>query len=286
MTYLLAASLLWAFSFGLIKGQLSGLDPVAVSCVRLLLAFAVFAPVLVRRPLASRTAVRALLLGVLQFGLMYVLYITSYRWLPAWMVALFTIFTPLYVVLFSDALERRFRPWHLAAALLAVGGAAVVVVGAMPAGADWRGIVLLQGANLCFAVGQVLFVGLKNEGDAAEASLLGWMYLGAAGFTLLVVVVRLAGGIQPLAGWHRWTWWALLYLGVLPTGLGFYLWNKGAARVGAGVLAVANNLKIPLAVLVSWLVFREEAAYGRVLVGLAVIVGALFLARPRRGAKS
>ena len=40
MIHLLAASLLWAFSFGLIKGQLAGLDPVAVSCGRLLLAAA------------------------------------------------------------------------------------------------------------------------------------------------------------------------------------------------------------------------------------------------------
>ena len=31
------------------------------------------------------------------------------------------------------------------------------------------------------------------------------------------------------------------------------LWNKGAARTTAGRLAVANNIKVPLAVLVYWL---------------------------------
>lgn len=279
MLYLVAASLLWAFSFGLIKGQLAGLDPVAVSCGRLLLAAGVFVPLVLRNRLARPFVGRALLLGMLQFGLMYVLYITSYRWLPAWMVALFTIFTPLYVVLYSDFLERRFHVMHLVSAVVAVGGAGVVVVTAMPAGADWRGIALLQGANICFAVGQVLFVRLKARAKGSEASLLGWMYLGAAFLTLVAVLVRTAGGVQPLVGWHGGAWWALLYLGLLPTGLGFYLWNKGAARVEPGMLAAANNLKVPLAVLVSWSVFGEEAAYLRVLVGLGVIVGALFLAR-------
>jgi len=268
MIQLLAASLLWAFSFGLIKGQLAGLDPVAVSCGRLVLAAVAFAPFVLRSSVPRRVVGPAL--GY------------SYRWLPAWMVALFTIFTPLYVVLFSDWLDRRFRARHLLCAFLAVAGAAVVVATAMPAGADWKGIVLLQGANLCFAMGQVLFVRLEGR----EAGLLGWMYLGAALFTLVAVVVRMAGGIQPLEGWHGGAWWTLLYLGLLPTALGFYLFNKGAARVGAGVLASANNLKVPLAVLVSWLVFGEEAAYGRVLIGLVVIVGALFLARPRPRART
>jgi len=281
MIQLLAASLLWAFSFGLIKGQLSGLDPVTVSFVRLMLAGLVFLPLAGRVKLPRRLVWSSVVLGMLQFGLMYVLYITSFRWLPAWMVALFTIFTPLYVVLFSDLWRKRLGARMMGCALMAVAGAGLVVATAMPAGADWRGIAILQGANLSFAAGQVLFVRLKERAGGHEAALLGWMYLGAAGLTLAVVVARMVGGVPPLAGWHAGAGWALTYLGLLPTALGFYLWNKGATRVSAGVLAAANNLKVPLAVLVSWLVFGEEAAYGRVLLGLAVIVGALFLARPR-----
>ena len=70
----------------------------------------------------------------------------------------------------------------------------------------------------------------------------------------------------------------IIYLGLLPTAAGFYLWNKGAARTDTGILAVSNNLKIPLAVLVSWLVFSESADYARVLLGLAIITAALWLA--------
>jgi len=146
--------------------------------------------------------------------------------------------------------------------------------------------VLLQGANLCFAWGQLRYVGLKRRVPVREAALLGWMYLGASAFALLAAGVRALQGARPLAGWDGGALLVLVYLGLLPTGLGFYLWNRGAARTTAGLLAAANNLKVPLAVLVSWTVFGEEARYVRAALGLAVIVAGLFLVRPASRAGS
>jgi len=278
VSWLIAASLLWAFSFGLIKGQLADVDPVVVAAARLLLAAVAFAPLLGRVNLPRGVVVRAMLLGMLQFGLMYVLYISAFAWLPAWMVALFTVFTPLYVTLMADLLARRFRLWHLLGAAVAVAGAGIIVWKGLPDGAGWRGVLLLQGANLCFAAGQVLFPALKRRAGGHEASLLGWMYQGAA---ILTVAAVLIGRRDVVTGWDQSALLAVLYLGLLPTALGFYLWNRGAARTSPGLLAGANNLKVPLAVLVSWVVFGESADYGRVLMGLVVIVGALFLAGRR-----
>ena len=281
MLFLLAASLLWAFSFGLIKGQLAGLDPVAVATIRLLLAAVVFLPLMLRGRLGQRLVWRSMALGVVQFGLMYVLYIASFAWLPAWKVALFTIFTPLYVVAMDDLAKRRFTPSHLLAAVAAVVGAAVVLQG-NPSGSSWRGVLLLQGANLCFARGQLQFVGLQKAAGGRDAALIGWMYLGAFFVTFLALLARSGG--MPLASFADWTpaaRWSLLYLGLLPTGLGFYLWNKGATRTSPGMLAVANNLKVPLAVLVSWTVFGESAPFVRVGLSLAIIVAGLVFLMPR-----
>lgn len=281
MRQLLAASLLWAPSFGLIKGRLAGVDPVAVAAFRLALAAAAFTPMLMGARLAGRIRLAALALGMLQFGLMYVLYIASFAWLPAWMVAVFTIFTPLYVFLLSDLADRRFRVRHLGAAVLAVAGAGLIVVKGLPSGADWRGIVMLQGANLCFAAGQLLFARLEKSAGGNEAPLMAWMYQGATLFTVSVLLVR---GSDVTAGWDTSAVLTVVYLGLVPTALGFYLWNRGAARVGPGLLAGANNLKVPLAVLVSWIVFGESAAYLQVAASLAVMVGALFLAGRRETA--
>lgn len=276
--HLLAASLIWAFSFGLIKTQLAGIDPALVAFLRLALAAVVFAPWLAR-PLGRGRALAFVALGAVQFGAMYLFYLAAYRTLPAYGVAIATIVTPLYVVAIEDAWRRRFRARHLLAALLAVAGAAVVQLQDTEVGA-WQGVLLVQAANLCFATGQVFYRRLASSAGAEprgrDTINLAWMYLGAAILTGAATLV--------LGDRARWAidtgeWLAIAYLGVLPTALGFYLWNRGAPRTPPGVLAVANNLKVPLAVLIAWLVFAETIAGGRVIGGLILLVGALSLAR-------
>jgi drug/metabolite transporter (DMT)-like permease len=55
MSLLLIVSLIWAFSFGLIKGRLAGLDPTAVAVLRLALAAAAPAVFFVALPTASHS---------------------------------------------------------------------------------------------------------------------------------------------------------------------------------------------------------------------------------------
>ncbi len=69
----------------------------------------------------------------------------------------------------------------------------------------------------------------------------------------------------------------LLYLGLLASGVGFFLWNVGATRVSSGVLAVFNNAKIPLAVVVSLLVFHEQTDLVRLAIGGGIMLLALYL---------
>jgi drug/metabolite transporter (DMT)-like permease len=68
---------------------------------------------------------------------------------------------------------------------------------------------------------------------------------------------------------------ALLYLGTIASGLGFFLWNAGAVRVNPATLAIFNNLKIPLATVIAILVFGETAAPGRLVPGLILMLLAL-----------
>ena len=127
MLLLLLASLVWAFSFGLIKGQLAGVDPTAVAVLRLLCALLVFLPFLRRRQLSRRAQLRLAAIGAVQFGLMYILYLHAFAVLQAYEVALFTIFTPIYLALLDAALEHRWEVRHLLAAVLSLGGAGVLL---------------------------------------------------------------------------------------------------------------------------------------------------------------
>ncbi|HJK87241.1 MAG TPA: EamA family transporter [Candidatus Megaira endosymbiont of Hartmannula sinica] len=71
---------------------------------------------------------------------------------------------------------------------------------------------------------------------------------------------------------------ALLYLGFISSGLCFFMWNKGARQVRNSTLAAFNNLKIPLSVFVSIIIFQEKANLFKVtLVLLIVIFSLLYL---------
>ncbi len=269
------ASFIWAFSFGLIKKNLGGLDASFVAFVRLALASLLFLPLL-RLPKKSTTAgLRLFMIGMVQFGLMYVFYIQSFRFLAAHQVALFTIFTPLYVTVVDDLWEKRFRPRHLWTALLAVAGTAIIVYSSWQSKNLLSGFFLVQASNMCFAVGQLAYRRLLPYRPGWQGrDGFAWLYMGGTVAALLAMLFlsnppRLSLDVGQLL--------VLLYLGVLASGIGFFLWNIGATRVEAGTLAVCNNVKVPLAVLVSLLFFGEHTDWLRLLGGGGVIVLALWL---------
>ena len=59
--------------------------------------------------------------------------------------------------------------------------------------------------------------------------------------------------------------------------MSFFLWNYAARRVEMGTLAIFNDLKVPLAVAVSLLVFGEKTDPLRLVIGGLLAVGALVI---------
>ncbi len=282
MLLLLIVSLLWAFSFGLIKGRLAGLDSAFISAARLGLALLVFLPFLRWRGLSVRTALALAGIGAVQFGLMYLAYNESFRYLQAYEVALFTLTTPVFVTLFADALDRTLRPRALLAALLAVAGTALVVVKSAAVAVTISGILLVQASNAAFAIGQLQYARLRcRHAGLRDREVFGLLFAGGFALAGGAAVVRGAGTGVPLGPGHVWT---LIYLGVLASGLGFFLWNQGATRVSAGTLAVMNNAKVPLAVGCSLLFFGEEADPVSLSASLAIMGVAVWLAEHARPA--
>jgi drug/metabolite transporter (DMT)-like permease len=271
MLPLVVVSLLWAFSFGLIKRHLAGVDATFVAAARLGLALLVFLPLLRFRGVAPRTLLHLLALGAVQFGLMYLCYIESFRYLRGYEVAVYTLTTPVFVTLLADGYDRVFRWRALLAAVLAVLGAALVV---KRAAQPLAGVALVQLSNLAFAFGQVSYRRLRaRQAGLRDRDVFALLYAGA--FAVALTALLLKDVTVTLTPARIGT---LLYLGVLASGAGFFLWNVGATRVSAGTLAVMNNAKVPLAVAVSLLVFGETAEPLPLLGSLAVLGAAAWLA--------
>ncbi len=284
MIYLTAVSLIWAFSFGLIKTRLAGVDPALVAWVRLVIPLPLFLPFFRPKGLPWRLMARLILTGAVQYGLMYIAYLWSFRYLDAYQVALYTILTPIYVALLDNLLRRRFEKTDFWAAVLAVVGAAVITYQRPALGGILTGFFLVQLSNLCFAAGQIDYRNLRPRfRSLKDREVYFLLFLGGA--AVAAPAVTLAGSWGELSRLSLSQAGTLLYLGAVASGLGFLWWNQGAVLTSAGTLAVFNNLKIPLAVAVSLAVFGEAADPVRLVLGGGVILAGLGLAGSGGGNK-
>jgi drug/metabolite transporter (DMT)-like permease len=277
MTYLLIVSFIWAFSFGLIKGNLTGLDSNVVSLVRMAISLAVFLPLLRMKGVSVGLGVKLAVIGLVQYGLMYIAYIASYQYLKAYEVVIFTIFTPLMVTWANDIFSRRFHLLYCLTAAMAIVGTGIVVYKQIQTSELQKGFLLVQASNLCFALGQVWYRRVMGRNrQIRDRHVFGLMYLGA------VLVTGAFAGFTADWGGLAFTAkqaYTLLYLGVLASGVCFFLWNYGATKVDAGALAILNNLKIPLGVACSIVFFHETTDVGipRLLIGVGVLLAALLV---------
>lgn len=275
MFFLATVSLIWAFSFGLIKGHLTTIDPSLVAALRLGLAALVFLPFTRLKSCPFPTQILLFGIGALQYGVMYTCYTAAFAYLHAYQVALFTIFTPIFVTIFNDLLSLRFHRRFFTMALLAVIGTGIVLYRDFNATEFHTGFFLLQGANACFAFGQVAYCKVMRGCKLRDSSIFSLLYLG--GFAATLPMLSWASLGEELTRLNFQQWLTLLYLGVLASGLCFFMWNYAARTVSAGVLAVSNNLKIPLAIACSAIFFGEQINFFQLLAGTAIILAALIL---------
>eukprot|EP00659_Diplonema_papillatum_P013351 gene13351-20565_t len=218
MGYLLVVTLIQAFSFSLIGEYLAGhVDSYFAVLVRVLLAGLVFIPLTRWRSVEPAFMRGMLLIGALQFGVTYVCLYLSFRVLTVPEVLLFTILTPLHVTLIEDALNRRFNPWALVAALVAVAGAAVIRFDQITPN-FFMGFLLLQLANFTYAAGQVLYKHLvaRHPSDLPHYRRFGYFYLGALAVALPAFLMFGKANYLPEAPLQ---WGVLVFLGLVSTAL-------------------------------------------------------------------
>ncbi|MCD4830136.1 MAG: EamA family transporter [Candidatus Cloacimonetes bacterium] len=272
MIILLVVSFIWAFSFGLIKGNLTGIDSNLVAFIRMSIAAAIFLPIMKYKNIDYRHAGKLFLVGMVQFGLMYIFYIKAYQYLQAHQVALFTIFTPIYVTILNDVLKKRVNLKFQLNASLAVIGTAVIVYSNLGDSSFLTGFFIIQLSNVCFAAGQVFYKRIMQPSEPGDRNVYFVLYLGALFITGLASLLTADFAHVSISGKQ---WLTLLYLGVLPSGICFFLWNVGVKHTNLGAVAVMNNVKIPLAVICSIAFFHESADYTRLAIGTLVILASL-----------
>ncbi len=276
MSYLYSMTLVWAFSFSLIGVYLAGqVDAWFSVLMRVALASLVFLPFMKFRGVSRSLIAKLMLVGGFQLGLMYCFYYQSFTLLSVPEVLLFTVFTPLYVTLIYDFLKRRFSPLYLITAAIAVSGAAWIKF----AGINENfllGFLVVQAANLCFAIGQVgyKYILETEEIDLPQHSVFGYFFLGA--LCVATLAFALMGNPDKLPTTFT-QWGILVYLGIVASGVGFFIWNKGATMVNAGALAVMNNALIPAGLIVNIVIWNRDVDTQRLAIGGLIILVSLWV---------
>lgn len=273
MYYLIFVTIVWSFSFSFIAVHLSGqVDTWFAVVMRVLLAFITFIPFLRFKGISVKQMVLLMGVGACQLGIMYFFYYNSFQYISVPEVLLFTISTPIYVTLIYDFLQgHRLRLVYLLTAVIAVIGAAVIRYDHISR--DFIiGFLLIQGANIVFALGQVGYKRIMELYPLPQHQAFAWVYLGA----ILVASIGwfLFGNPEKLPT-TQLQWGIIIWLGVVASGLCYFLWNYGATKVDSGTLAIMNNLVIPTGILVNVIIWHQSIDWGRFALGSAIIVSAL-----------
>jgi carboxylate/amino acid/amine transporter len=286
MPMLIAVTLMWAFSFSLIGVYLAGqVDAWFSVLMRVALATVIFLPFLKLRQIEAKVALQLMACGAIQLGIMYGFYYQSFLYLSVPEVLLFTVMTPIYITLLNDLLDRRFNIGFIISAFLAVIGAITIRYQGIDEG-FLKGLLIVQGANICFAAGQVAYKRTiaKQRTDLPQRTVFGWFFIGA--LAVVIPCYLLLGNPDKLPT-TTLQWSILAYLGVVASGIGYFAWNKGATQVNVGTLAVANNLLIPAGIVVNIIFWNRDAdifrlAVGGVMILLALVVNDKFTQKIRQ----
>ncbi|POT97326.1 EamA family transporter [Escherichia sp. ESNIH1] len=277
MALLIITTVLWAFSFSLYGEYLAGhIDSYFSVLMRVGLAALVFLPFLRTRGHGLKTIGLYMLVGAMQLGIMYMLSFRAYLYLTVSELLLFTVLTPLYITLIYDLMSRRRLRWGYAlSALLAVIGAGIIRYDQVT-NHFWTGLLLVQLSNISFAIGMVGYKRLMETRPMPQHNAFAWFYLGA--FLVAVEAWFALGNAQKLPETNL-QWSILVFLGVVASGIGYFMWNYGATQVDAGTLGIMNNMHVPAGLLVNLAIWQEQPHWPSFILGGSVIVASLWVHR-------
>lgn len=278
MKFLWAVTLLWAFSFSLIGHVLSGeVDGYVAVFARMSLAALLFSPFLLTQSIKNKQKFQLMAIGGIQIGLMYLFLYHSFIFLSVAEVLLFTIFTPLFVMLFDNLLSQQFKLRWFGPVVLGIIGAGAIRYHTVSE-YFFLGFFLVQAANICFAIGQVCYRRLFHHQHFSykhRAQHFSYFFLGAlivSGCSMFIFgnMNKLPETTIEIA--------TLLWLGFIASGVGYLAWNIGATRVSVAQLSVMNNMLIPAGLIVELVLWQRPLIWAPFLIGATCISGSVWWA--------
>ncbi|MFE6974729.1 DMT family transporter [Streptomyces sp. NPDC057682] len=280
-----ALSLIWGFSFLLIKVGTDGYAPFQVTLGRLLSGTAVLAATMAvkreRLPRTARTwghlAVAAFLLNALPFSLFAYAELT----IPSTLAGICNATSPLWGMALSLVALSEDRPTRRRVAGLGLGFLGVLtVLGAWQgfSGLDFRGTAMALLASLSYPIGWIYVRRTLAGTGASTLSLTGsQLFLGTVQLALVTPLFTSAPSGFPL-----WPTLSVIALGALGTGLAVLLQYGLVTEVGPTTAQMVTYFIPVIATAAGVAVLGEHLSWNTPVGALIVLTGAaLTQSRPR-----
>lgn len=282
---LVATALIWGLNFPVVKAVLREIEPLAFNALRFpcaALAIWLLLRIQGRRLMPARKDWRTVMaLGAAGHVVFQVCFIYGLDLTLTGNAALLLSTVPVWVLLMSAAAGReRLNPSTLAGAPATLAGMAILVTGGShETGSARIGDLLVLGAALSWSAYTVFGRRMTRRRGVLEMT--AWTLWAGLPFLILMGIPGLLrtdwGAVS--AG----TWLGIAYAGVFAIAVAYLLWSRGVRTIGQTRTSVYQNLVPVVALAGAWL-WLEETPTPQQLVGAAVILAGVVLARrsPRR----
>jgi drug/metabolite transporter (DMT)-like permease len=279
----MASSMIGGTSVAATRYVVSVTDPVTLGALRFGIGFASLLPLaLLQRESwpQPRDWLSVAGLGLLFFGAFPLLFNASLIFTTAARAALALSTLPLLTMIVAASL--RVEPLTTRKSVgvgIAVGGVALTLATSLstaPAG-SWRGDLLMLGAALCMAFYSVWSKPLIARSGPTRFTVVAM----GVGATALLCVSAAIGGLQRLDAAGEAQWLAFAYIGVVGSGLAFFLWSFALGRTTPTRVAISVTVN-PVSAAITGMLLLGEPIGWNILAGLAAVAIGICVAATTR----
>ncbi|MGA2238427.1 MAG: DMT family transporter [Candidatus Bathyarchaeia archaeon] len=278
----IVVSAIWGLSFVAASAVLSTLTPILLATIRFSIASLVFIPIIVwefkhGRVVKLRDLMELALLGVLSVSVYFWLQYTGIKYAGAGISALLVVgLIPILTGVASFfALKETYALQQLLGTALGLFGVALITVpGLLLNKVDWLfylGVLCLLLNAICWALYSTLSRRLMNRTrrplmNAACVTVFG---------TIALIPMSLTSEWSSIASLRPEQWLSILYLSLVCSCGGYYLWNLSLSRMEAMKVTVWQYLEPPVAFMGEALIFNIMPSPTVLIGATAIIAGAL-----------
>ena len=272
----IAVPLIWGTGFVVAKGAISEFPPILLMAFRFLVTSLVLIW-FVKPPIGQLRAL--FLIAIVAAAIQYSLTFSGLKGLDAGFAALIVqLEVPFLVILGAILLGERpsQRKWlGIIIAFVGVG----LLVGKVEFNNAWGSVILVILGALTWAIGQIFVRKLKNiDGLTITA----WTAVFATPQLFIMSLIFESDHVNLILSADLSIWWAVLYLGLIMTALGYYFWNT-LIRTYEIEKVAPFLLLLPVFSLLGGVIFLEElVSTVKILGGLIVILGVAFVSLEKK----